>query len=409
MFPPLLMVAPWIRKYQPKTVKEVIARETSLGKLKDFVLHYDKQKKKAAIIYGGSGSGKTCSVYALANDLNYEILEINASDFRNKEAIEHLIGGATKQRSLFSVSKIILVDEIDGLSGTKDRGGITALIGVIKESKFPVICTATDPYDEKLNPLRKECELIEYQTLAYTSIFNCLKAICEKEDVQFDETLLKSLARKADGDLRAGINDLQMLTHATKLLRKEDLELISDRNKTESMFSALMKIFKTTDLGVSKTAFENVAEDVDEIFLWLDENLPKEYVKPDDLVRAYDHLSRADVYRGRIRRWQHWRFTVYILTLLSSGVALSKSEKYKGFVQYTPTKRILKLWQANMKYAKRKAIAAKIAAKTHSSSRRVIQDTLPYVQTMMKKNKSYYDLFTREFDLDQEEVGWMMN
>ncbi|MBI3032336.1 replication factor C large subunit [Candidatus Woesearchaeota archaeon] len=403
------MADTWIRKYQPKTTGEVIARQSSLQKLKDFVVNYNTQKKKAVIIYGGSGSGKTCSVYALAHDLNYEILEINASDFRNKEAIEHLIGGATKQRSLFSVSKVILVDEIDGLSGTKDRGGIAALISVIKESKFPVICTATDPYDQKLNQLRKECELIEYQTLAYTSIFNCLKAICEKEKVQFDEMLLKSLARKADGDLRAGINDLQMLTHATKMLRKEDLDLISDRNKTETMFNALMKVFKTTDLETSKTAFENVAEDVDEIFLWLDENLPKEYVHPEDLARAYHYLSRADVYRGRIRRWQYWRFTVYILVLLSSGIALSKSEKYKGFVQYGPTKRILKLWQVNMKYAKRKAIAAKIAAKTHSSSRRVIQDTLLYVQVMMKKSKSYCDAFTKEFDLDQEEVGWIMS
>lgn len=403
------MADPWIRKYQPKTTAEVIARQSPLQKLKEFILNYRFQKKKAVIVYGGSGSGKTCSVYALAHDLNYELLEINASDFRNKEAIEHLIGGATKQRSLFSIGKIILVDEIDGLSGTKDRGGISALIGVIKESKFPIICTATDPYDEKLNQLRKECELVEYQTLAYTSIFNCLNTICQKENVQSDEMLLKSLARKADGDLRAGINDLQMLTHATKILRKEDLDLISDRNRTETMFDALMKIFKTTDINVSKTAFDAIAEDVDEIFLWMDENLPKEYLLAQDLARAYDHLSRADVYRGRIRRWQHWRFTVYIIALLSSGIALSKSEKYKGFVQYGPTKRILKLWQANMKYAKRKAIAAKIAAKIHSSSRRVIQDTLPYVQAMMKRNKSYCDSFTKEFDLDQEEVGWMIS
>ena len=81
-----------------------------------------------------------------------------------------------------------------------------------------------------------------------------------------------------------------------------------------------------------------VKEDLDESFLWLEENLPKEY-EGKDLERAFDCLSRADVFKGRIRRWQHWRFLVYINDLMTAGIALSKDEKYKKVISYTPQKR----------------------------------------------------------------------
>ncbi|MBW2999913.1 replication factor C large subunit, partial [Candidatus Woesearchaeota archaeon] len=139
---------------------------------------------------------------------------------------------------------------------------------------------------------------------------------------------------------------------------------------------------------------------------WVDENLPKEYTNPQDLARAYDFISKADVMNRRIKRWQHWRFLVYINAYLSAGIAVSKDEKYKGFVSYTPTTRILKLWQAKMKYMKRTAIASKIAEKTHSSTKRAIKDTLPYLKPIFK-NKKLGSQLAEELDLNEEEFDWL--
>ncbi|GAJ22865.1 unnamed protein product, partial [marine sediment metagenome] len=148
-----------------------------------------------------------------------------------------------------------------------------------------------------------------------------LKDICKKEKIKnIKDNLLKSLARRAGGDLRAAINDLQSSYEKTKDFNLEDL---GERNKTESMINALIKIFKTTDPAVAQNAFEDVEENTDQIFLWIDENLPLEYDKPADLARAYDKLSKADVFRGRIKRWQHWRYLVYINDLLTMGIAVS--------------------------------------------------------------------------------------
>jgi replication factor C large subunit len=312
------------------------------------------------------------------------------------------------QRSLFFKGKIILIDELDALSGTKDKGAVQELIRLIEESAFPIVCTVNDPYDKKIASLRKKSQLIEFHTLDYRTIANNLKRILDNENCEYEEDALKALARRAGGDMRAAINDCETSTSSgTKKLDKKAIEEFEEheRNKTESILNALLKVFKTTDVTLSKTSFDNVNEDIDTIGLWLEENIPKEY-EGEDLKRAMMCLSKADVYKGRIRRWQHWRFLVYINALYSVGVSLSKDKKYSKFVKYSQPSRILKLWQAKMKYQKRKAIAEKIAEYTHTSQKRIIKDVMPYIQIMCK-NKSLAESFKNEFNLDKEEIEWL--
>ena len=399
---------PFTIKYQPKKTSEIIGQDIALKKLKDFIVNFKKQKKKAALLYGPSGVGKTIIAHALANELELEILEVNASDVRNAEEINSMVGSAVGQMSLFSKGKIILVDEIDGLSGTKDRGGLQAIIKLIEKSAFPLILTATNPWDYKFNKLRRNTEMVEFAPLDYLSIFEILKKICEQENIKYEEEILKGLARRAGNDARAAINDLEILTIEAKELTKKSLEELGERNKLDTMINALFKIFKTTDPKVAIGAFDNVEEDLNEQLLWLDENLPREYTKPEDLAKAYDKLSKADVFNRRIKRWQHYRFLVYINALITAGIAVSKKEKYKTHVEYKPTGKLLKLWWAKQKSMKKKAIAEKIAEKTHTSGKEVIKDTLPYLQVAFKKNKEFREKLTDELDLSREEAEWMV-
>ena len=164
-------------KYQPKTSKEIIGQDLAVKKLKDFVINFKKQRKNAVLLYGPSGTGKTISAYAIVHDLDLEILEVNASDIRNAEQINSLLGSAIAQRSLFAKSKLILVDEIDGLSGTKDRGGLQAITKLIEKSSFPIVLTATNPWHYKFNTLRRKTEMIEFAPLEYLIIFEILKKL----------------------------------------------------------------------------------------------------------------------------------------------------------------------------------------------------------------------------------------
>ena len=301
---------------------------------------------------------------------------------------------------------MVLVDEIDGLAGREDRGGMAALIKIIEKTPIPIILTATSPWDFKFNKLRNRCNLIELDTLNYMDIGEVLIHICNNEKIKYDIDTLKSLARRVGGDCRAAVNDLQTLTELNKELTKESLEELEQRSQEESMPSALLKIFKTTDPKIAISAFDNVKEDMDQRMFWIDENLPYEYDKPADLARAYDKLSKADVFNRRIRRWQHWRFLVYINALITAGVAVSKDEKYKKFFQYKPTGRLLKLWWAKQKNMKKKAIAAKIAYKTHSSVREVVKN-IEYFKVIFRKNQDMGNAISEYLDLDKEEVAWL--
>jgi len=389
----------WVDKYKPGCSTDVQGREKAISEMKAFIQNYTKG---ALLIHGSTGSGKTCSVYAIAKELNLEILEINSSDVRNKKKIESIIGQSAQQMSLFNREKLILVDEVDAISGRKDRGCAKALAKIITKSKFPIILTAENPYEKKLSGLRSKCKMIEFQTLSYVSIANILKRICENEKIKYDENVLKDLARRAGGDARAAINDLQTICVTKKVL--DNLEELGDREHKDSILNALKLVFKSKNPENVLGAFNKTDLNLDDCLLWIDENLPKEY-QGEDLYNAYNYVSKSDVFKGRIRRWQYWRFLVYINALLTAGIALSKKEKYDNFVSYKPTTRIFKLWRAKIKNAKRNAIAEKIAKRTHTSTKRVITDTLPYLKFVFKKRKG--EDIIDELELTEDEVGWL--
>jgi len=158
---------PLIRRYSPKSEQDIISQNTS--QISSFINSYKKQKKKALLIYGPTGTGKTSSVYAIANDLNLEVFELNASDFRNKDQINTKLGAALNQQSLFSQGKLILIDDIDGLSGTKDRGAIPEVIRLMQKSIYPIILACHNPYDKKFSSLRSKVVMVEYTPISSLS------------------------------------------------------------------------------------------------------------------------------------------------------------------------------------------------------------------------------------------------
>lgn len=402
---------PWTKKYKPKSLAEVHGQSAPLTMLKSYLSSFSAKRPKGALLYGPPGCGKTCSVHALAAELNLEVVEVNASDRRNKASLEEVLGNAMQQRSLFSKGKIVLVDEIDGLSGHQDRGGVAALTKLLSKSAFPVMLTANDPWDKKFSTLRRKTTLIKFNIPDYNSIAAVLSRIAEHQGIEADAAHIERLSRRAGGDIRAAICDLQSLTAGSKRLTPEALDALDSRNQLESLPKALLKVFKSTDPKVAWQAFDAISENLDECLLWLDENLPAEYSKPLDLYRGYDALSKADIHRGRIRRRQYWRFLVYIRALLTMGVALGKDEKYRTFVKYQRPRRLLEIWKAKRFNALRDAISLRIAEHTHTSTRVARLDTLPYFRAMFTQGgeSEAAKQLAATLELSQEETAWLRN
>lgn len=387
----------WTRKYKPKNVSEIIGQKNKHALKK----HIEKGEK-AIFLHGPIGTGKTSSVYAIANELGYEVLEINASDKRSKKSLEETLEGAVNQGSLFGNNKIILVDELEALSGRYDRGGKTKISKLIQKTSFPIVLIATDAYDRSLKTLRKKSKLVKYTNPSHEDITKFLTSILDKEGLQYEKKAIRHLARISGGDVRAALNDLQSVTYTPKITMN-DVRNLSDREKEQEIKEALNIIFKTKNPQISRQAFNNVDANLEDLFLWMQANIPREYTKPKDLSKALENLALADVFHGRIRRWQYYRFYVYCYDLISAGVSLSKDEKYTN-TTYKESRRKLTIWIMNRSVQKKKDIAQKIADKTHSSQKSILTNYWPYMHYMLKKQLAE---LTTHLELEQKEVNWI--
>jgi replication factor C large subunit len=390
-------------KYAPQNSSQIFGQQMAVSQLKDFIINYKTQKHKAALLVGPIGNGKTSSVYALAKELKYDLLEINSSDLRKADNIKSFLDSALGQQSLFFTPKLILIDEIDNVSGVKDRGCIPAIIKAISKSSFPVILTANDIEDSKLKPLKKVAQIIDYHKLQYKTISHCLQWICEQENVKFEEKALNGLARQADGDMRGAIIDLHICIEEGNF-SFENLDKLSGRKRTDSIINALMIIFKSSCVENALPALNDVDVDLRDVSFWIDNNLPREYTDSRALARAYEHLARADIFQGRIHKRQHWRFLVYMKDLMTAGISSAKDEKNTSFVQYKPTMRFLRIWQSKIKNAKKKEIAIKLASLTHTSTK-VSSEQIPYLQNIFRHGGG--SAIASELELSDEEVEWL--
>ena len=350
-------------KYRAVCFLDIKGQDTAVDRIKAFIKTFPSGKS-AVLLHGPAGTGKTSLAYVLARETNSEILELNASDLRNREQLEKVLKPASESLSLSGKNKIILVDEVDGIS-TSDRGGLPELLSLMEKTRFPIIITANDIWQQKFNLLRKKAELIPFKNLDYKTIFKILKEIAEKEKLPASHEILTSIAIKARGDVRAALNDLQTV----QLVNMP--EEISERDKEEDIFNVLRMIFKNMTTHSTLGVYDTLNMPLDEIMLWIEENIPYEY-KGEELAKAYDSLSKADVFKGRIHRQQHWRFLVYQNILLSAGVSSSKNKPRIGFTSYKKPERILKIWLANQRNEKRKSIARKYAKVCHISFRKAM-------------------------------------
>ena len=377
-------------KYRISSFIDIIGQGKAVEELKTFLKEFPK--KKAAILYGPAGTGKTSLALVAAKESNLELLELNASDLRNRTKLEEVLKPATLQQSLFKKSKILLMDEVDGVTGT-DIGGIPELLRILETTRYPIIMTCNDVWQSKLATLRANCKLIEMKALPTSTIAVLLKNVADKEGIRREPLFFTQLAIKSQGDLRAALNDLQSYAYEPLTI-----DITEKRDVEDTIFNILRKVFKERKDFLD--LFDSTKMSLDEILLWIEENIPKEYSNL-ALAKAFDALGKADVFRGRIYRNQSWRFLIYQNIFQSAGISYAKAAPLSGFTKYEPPKRILKIWMNNQKIEKKKSIARKYARLVHCSSKRAMRDFVLLKPILQK------DTIQKQMRLTEEEIEFL--
>lgn len=392
----------WTEKHRPKKYEEIKGQDLALKSIKEFIEKFNLGKltrtsKKAMVLHGPPGIGKTTIAEVIAKETNSEIFELNASDLRNKIKLHEILKPAIEQKSLIKKNKIILVDEVDGISAV-DRGGLSELISLIKTTSYPVIITANDIWKSKLSALRKTAELVQLNNIDYRTIRDVLFNILRKENIFLNNNLVTSIAVRAKGDIRAAINDLQSIS---KMKDPSELTL-DERNKETSIFDVLKTVFKNKPTNDLLGIYDSVNMSIDEVILWVEENIPYEY-QGEELSKAIEALSRTDIFKGRIYKQQYWRFLVYENILLSYGISASKKQPKTDFTHYKKPTRILKIWLNNQRTAKKKSISQKYAQLVHVGQKRALNE-FPIIKQIIKSNPQ----IQQELKLNQEEIEYLI-
>lgn len=401
---------PWVIKYRPKKIADVVnqdkAKEQFLSWLKSWLA--GKPVKKAALLYGPAGCGKTSLVEATAHEFKLEVVEMNASDFRRKQDIERIAGIAAHQRSLFARGKIILLDEVDGISGTADRGALDAILHLIETSKFPIVMTANDPWDPKLKPLRDAALLIPFNRLSETHVYRVLKKICAMEKLECEDAALKFIAKRSEGDLRSAINDLQGVGEGYGKVTLEIVQtLVTYRNREYNPFEALRNLFNAKYLWQAKTAVSQANLDYETLLEWINENIPKHYSDPEEIWKAYEALSRADVYLGRIKKTGNWDLLSYVFDLAGPGVAFAKTTyKYK-WSKFSFPQKISLLAKTKRTREIREGLAKALASRLHTSRATVKSDVIPFLHVIFQSNPEYAARIALGYDLTEDMIKYL--
>lgn len=392
----------WTDKYRPQTFKEIIGNGKQKKEIQEWVEAWKEgNPQPSLLLVGPPGVGKTTFAQVIAREFS-EYIELNASDKRSYDILMNTIGESTTTKSLFSNNpKLIILDEVDGITGNQDRGGSRAINKIIENTKHPMIMMANDFYSKRLTTIKKKTHVIKMGKVRSTSINVGLRKICKNEGIDADSNALKELSKRANGDMRSAINTLQALCEESKSLTMEDLDNVSQKNDKSNLINAVTRVLKSKNINhIQQDMY--VDEDPTLVMEFIAENIPREYKKPEEIKKAYDFISEADLYFGRARQSRNYGYWKYATQFMGLGVALSKDERYKKFTKIQSPQSFAKMGRYRGKRSLRDNIAIKMSEKMHVSME-VAYSMFPYFEIMFQDDRTAYEI-SSYLELEDNEI-----
>ncbi|KAG8195705.1 hypothetical protein JTE90_002968 [Oedothorax gibbosus] len=238
----------WVDKYKPSSLKQVIGQQgdkSNAKKLFHWLMNWHKSRRlnkkpipgrfnaaddgaayKAALLSGPPGVGKTTTAILVCKEAGYDYFELNASDTRSKKNLQHAVSQLLGNQTLADCFKddagkvsnnhVIIMDEVDGMAGNEDRGGMMELISFIKASKVPIICICNDRNHTKIRSLANYCFDLRFQRPRVEQIKAAMLSIAFKENIQVSPNVLQDVIVASNQDIRQVLHNMSMWSAKSK-------------------------------------------------------------------------------------------------------------------------------------------------------------------------------------------------
>ena len=415
----------WADRYRPKSVSELIISTSSLEKISQWLDQWKEgvPLKKSLVLYGPPGVGKTSAALAIAHDLGYPLVEMNASDQRNRDSMKSIALMAALYQDIFAnfgtegQKKIILIDEADSIFEGRssetggDSGGLSELLKVIQRTKNPIILTMNNYYEFRRKSVGKiildsstAIEFVPYRRRNDTDYKNFklklnrkIYEILQTENVKMDQRFVTEIIEKNGSDIRSILNDIESLRDGS------GSSGVSMRDSQTSIYNVMQDTFRSGDYSKIMRDMYDKDFQTEDYLMWIDKNLPLECVNDMDLMESFDLISLADIFIGRVMKKQHYAFKGYAEEL-AAGVSFTIKDKNRHYVKYEFPSYIMQMSRLRERRNARKSLSLKTGKLTHMSARSAME-YLWFYSIMDRHSGDFGRYLSEKLSLTEPELG----
>jgi replication factor C large subunit len=331
----------WSEKYRPKAVQEMVGNEDARLVAIKWLAGW-ASGSKPLLLLGPPGTGKTTLVQALARQLDYDVVEMNASDIRNKETLQARITPIFQNTAnLIGKNIMLFLDEVDGISGREDTGGLDTLINLMKEPTVPVIMAANKK-SLKIMKLAKACKIVEFSPVPPRLLLLLLDHVLRSEGVKLGSGDKTSIIDNSRGDIRSLLNSAQSRAAGYSTVSNKDIvdvdivDAINGYFNADSLNQAMQFIIRA-DVSYPDPRYRSISpeERRKDMLAALFSSIVSSQIEQHDLALLLNVLSRADMIVGRANASRQWHLLKYVNSLIATGLYEKSRQKGIKYSQYS--------------------------------------------------------------------------
>lgn len=380
----------WSEKYRPKNLLDMIGNEEAKESFVNWIGKWVKGTKPLLLV-GPPGIGKTTMAILGSKLFNYDLISLNASDVRTKQRIQDVLNPVMGNTTVMG-KPMIFVDEVDGIHGRSDYGGVEALVDILKEPTVPIVLAANSETSDKMKSIKKVTTTVRMRPIPPRLMRFYLEEILRREGASLQIGSLIKLVLNSRGDIRSMLNSAQALIGG--------FEPQTDRSfETTDIESAVNAFFKAKSIDEATAILYSLRIDPQEKINAFYSSVITSPISKVDMQEMLGVISEADMLYGKIVRNQEWRLLRYLDSIL---IRLYKEGTAVRYSQYNLSWPLLNRLRWDGRAIKELALV--FAKKMHVSRSTFSTFYLPYILLCMKNKTLVMDLSESQSEIIQKEM-----